>query len=925
MVYSENPYVDIIVYNVKNLGLGTILKLQSIADQKETLESKKNADRLLMCMEGTLTYDLVDTLSADVLRKSGIADEITMSLCMINPENVPKDMRDTVLKNYREEFINNYEELNDYYRMLNGLPPLGYNDVYITWVPDEGIVLDTSIPVHEMSNDALIILDANNVLEDMYQEDRENRAYLRYVLNRIDPYTARRVGPFGVLHIPTASTNGVEEIYNDYRDRLTINRAFTMQTVYSEAYKYESDYYDNFIAIFIVLNAMCDVIARTNEFITRKEVFDIRTVRYIFESYGVTYFPEIPMKYQIRMVKNLHTLIKYKSTPKCMVDICSLFGFENITIFKYYLFKSRKYDRANDSYSFTGDPEEDFEIKFVKIPIDEPMEDYIRNSTYHYDYDDITEQDPTWDGGLEHDDVKKQHLEASYNYTRTKYLSVDAMYDLAKVTTQQCYFFNMLYDNVKLETEINLSVPYISPSHKFNIVDIFVFLHCIACQYYGRKDLLLDTQSKILTVNGFNFKADLAIIAADLEQMGYTLEAKEMFEKFRIPTDSIPNLTQLMNLFVNNMDVRDVLVAGMRNADNLRVYNTYKYLYDSLMTMELTMEYFQNPETEEFYRDSEGDATYLEWLKHKDPILYYKLVEIDNIDDEENKTQLIANIIDNVVYVLEQYIDTEEFSGLFHNLPVVSVEAVKEYIRTVIDFYKSYKVHFLGVNTIYVFDDRNEGWVRIIDWMIFNRYFEKDEIVPIIERIFKMKVDMTKKDKIEILEKVYLDVRTWVYHNFIEKARPKDRKYYTSILNPKSVFYLVEGTETVVRDTYEDAFLPYDWLNGISNDYNFKEDNFIRDSITIKELEAWIEVTTSGYMLSFDIEGVTVPNTEEGIILYDGRINEDCEGRFIPIPSIADLYGSAEITCGLGMVKIVPINCEGENIIGTLNISGPAK
>ena len=52
------------------------------------------------------------------------------------------------------------------------------------------------------------------------------------------------------------------------------------------------------------------------------------------------------------------------------------------------------------------------------------------------------------------------------------------MYELAKVTAQQCYFFNMLYDNVKLETEINLSIPYISPAHKFNIVDIFVFLHC---------------------------------------------------------------------------------------------------------------------------------------------------------------------------------------------------------------------------------------------------------------------------------------------------------------------------------------------------------------------------------------------------------------------------------------------------------------
>ena len=47
-----------------------------------------------------------------------------------------------------------------------------------------------------------------------------------------------------------------------------------LQTVYSDAYKYESDYYDNFIAILIILDTMIDLISRTNEFITRREVFN---------------------------------------------------------------------------------------------------------------------------------------------------------------------------------------------------------------------------------------------------------------------------------------------------------------------------------------------------------------------------------------------------------------------------------------------------------------------------------------------------------------------------------------------------------------------------------------------------------------------------------------------------------------------------
>ena len=58
MVYSENPYVDIVTYYVKKLGLGTVLKMEQEALAKETLESKQNADFLLECIEGTMTFEM---------------------------------------------------------------------------------------------------------------------------------------------------------------------------------------------------------------------------------------------------------------------------------------------------------------------------------------------------------------------------------------------------------------------------------------------------------------------------------------------------------------------------------------------------------------------------------------------------------------------------------------------------------------------------------------------------------------------------------------------------------------------------------------------------------------------------------------------------------------------------------------------------
>ena len=827
MVYTENPYVDIVIYNTKKLALETVLKMPDNANAKETIESKKNADMYIACMENTATFELFDSFSKEVLMSAGITGTVLVS-SLLDKDSIPKDRRDAVLEAAKREFIENYEELNNYYRMLYGLPPVGHEDYVVEWVPPEEIVIDLSLPIHKMGTDSIRILDNYGVLEELYNEDPSNRGYLKHILRKVSPYAARKAPPFEKLFIPTIDS---AEITNEFKDRLEINRQYALKAVYSDAYKYNSDYYDNFIAVFIVLMTMIDVLVRVQEFIARKEVFDARTVKYIFESYGVPYFPEIPLKYQIKMVKNLHTLLKYKSTAKCMVDICSLFGFENIEIFKYYLLRSRNYVKSTDTYSFTGDNEDDFTMQFVKVPIDGNLEDFIRDSSYRADYDEIVAGDDTWIGGLEHKDVKKQHLDSEYNYTRTKYLSVDSVYDITKVAIQQCYFFNMLYDNIKLEGGLNLNFPYVDNSKPINIANIFIFLTALTYQYHNLKDMIMDTQGKVLTIMGFNFKANLGLIASDMMEIlrenghyGSPLSMRrssmnayktktqaeekqeiiKLLEQFNIPESSIPSMQQLMKIFTNNLDIREALVSGMRRASNLQLYNAYKYLYDSLMTIELNLDFFKNPETGDYYRDIDGDATFTEYLKHADSTLYYKLIEIQMMDDHENRIQYIASLIDNIVYVLEEYIDTEEFSGIFYNLPVVSIEAVKQYIKTIIDFYKSYKVHFLGINTLYLIDDKNECWVKVIDEAIFNIFFDKTDTIAINDRIGKMLTKLSKQERLQIIEKVYLDISTWIYTNPTDKISIKEKLYRICKMNYKESVIVTDEYSFNSRKQTED-------------------------------------------------------------------------------------------------------------------------
>ena len=934
LVYTENPYVDILIYNCKMLGMDTILKMDEEANAYETEESFRAAEKLIMCKEGSMHFEFFDSYSESVLRKAGITGAL-LARCKANKNFIPESMRPNVLKLQMAEFLETYEEQNYYYRKLAGLPPMGKVDYVENWVPPEGIEMDLSVPIHLMDDNAIKILYSHGVIDNMYAADKHNRAYMLFLDRRVDPYIARKAGKFAVLYIPTIDS---AEIEKEYRDRLESNKNYVLKVLYSEAYKYDSDYYDNIMAITIVLNAMMDVISRVQEFIARKEVFDLRTCQYVFESYGVEFFPTIPLRYQIKMVKNLHTLLKYKSTTKCMVDICRIFGFRDIKIFKHYLLRTRKYNKTKLTYSFTGDALVDFDLKFVKIPIDEDMNAYMRDTTYHEGYDDIVAQDPVWNGGLNHEDVKRQHAEQDFNYSRTKYLSVENIYDIAKMSAQNSYFFNILYDDVTLEDRLLVDVSAISNEKQFRLCDIFTFLAALTHYYYGMKDLMLDTQGKVLYVNGFNFKADLALIAEALGEMQYSEQGLELLKQFDLPTTQYPSISQLMNTFVNNMNLRDQLAKCMINADSLDHYMPFKKLYDALMTIELTLTHYQNPETGDFYRDSEGDATYKEYLRNVDPVLYYKLMEFDLIDDDETKNNAILTLIDNVVYTLEQWIDMDKFAGLLHGLPGVSVDAIKTYIMMVINFYKSYKVHILGINTIYYFDDKLEGWLQIIDKLILHRFLEKDEVIHLVERI-KRSVKFEPKEKVALYERIWLDITTWVNMHF------DDWIYLRDVL--VGIFHVLEKDDEIILDDvleeWKTIFEPETAIQLLDFQYthNRLEANHnlgIRERIWISTDTdpsafaiyiapetgkiydrdgnlLWPKTTTS--QVFFNLFNVEVP-AGETITIEDYRIDRHSVATFFVNSEFADLPHDVDVSCADGAVTVTSKSTY--DIIGTLRI-----
>ena len=70
-IYTDNPYVDEMVYYTKLMGIDTVLKMQDIADKNEDLESLKRAELYISCIENTVTFNMFDSYTETALISGG--------------------------------------------------------------------------------------------------------------------------------------------------------------------------------------------------------------------------------------------------------------------------------------------------------------------------------------------------------------------------------------------------------------------------------------------------------------------------------------------------------------------------------------------------------------------------------------------------------------------------------------------------------------------------------------------------------------------------------------------------------------------------------------------------------------------------------------------------------------------------------------
>ena len=764
--YTDHPLMDEICHHCKRILKGIVIKNDVLAGNMETKDSVIYGEAYItLCEEGKIrfelfpfNYDIYYLYYNDAFKASNYSKD---------KYRVPIEEREGLTNFANEYFKANFVETNNYYRSLMGLPPYdginedGSNEYDIFIFREElpegyNGYFDPALPLHEQSDELIDVLYADGIIDKLREKDfpGSNYTYMEHMASKsIDLYTARKAAKWDILYMPN--------VYYLIEDRFTelykINRELYMYRSYQKFYAQTGEYYDQLMILMVLAQTFSDLVTDVPEWYIRRDIFDIRSCQYFLESYGVKFFKTIPLKFQIRIVKGINNLIKYKSSNQNFDDILSIFDVD-ADIFKYWLYKS--YDEKTGEYN----------LEFISSKVDESYDSYIKNKIYRTPYDDITLQDKYWDGEDSHDYVKKQIHDQEFTIRGTKYMSIEYHISLSEFLYQMEYMLGTILDSRIDMSDILVPIPTIDENIKFKMSNLFLFLVILSKSFYRATlddksteviypedmsegtiptidEAHYDWKKKYLKemyikkngrIHGFNTSLDKESLRSKLRRRHSHFTFGDEPENFRIMKDS--EYEALADKVIAKSGINEFIVGG--NFDSveelMHYYNTntecYKKLTDQMLRVnnqddKFTLDYvFQELFTREYdtnyYILSNGEKAddLLDVLKDRDFILYETVYKIMSENSLDYRQDVIRNIMNDVIETLEYYFYGQGVDYLFAFTSTQSFEAIIQYIYLMIGFFKSYKVYFLDPYTTYVTDDKLENSAKAIDNIAEVRY-----------------------------------------------------------------------------------------------------------------------------------------------------------------------------------------------------------
>mgnify|MGYP003516827382 FL=1 len=123
--------------------------------------------------------------------------------------------------------------------------------------------------------------------------------------------------------------------------------------------------------------------------------------------------------------------------------------------------------------------------------------------------------------------------------------------------------------------------------------------------------------------------------------------------------------------------------------------------------------------------------------------------------------------------------------------PGVGTEAVRKYLYNVINFFKSYKVQYESINVVYIFDDKLDNKINIIDRILIEHDLTKADVVHALSKIYIWGL-LNPQDPVNIRDTIFIDFVNWIDKYYYEKMSFKEYLNTISNTNKSDIASFIE-------------------------------------------------------------------------------------------------------------------------------------
>jgi hypothetical protein len=708
-------YNDIVasLYDDAILMAGSlVIKREDLAEAGETYDSLVNFERFLSISQGTDYFYSYETFDIDIL--NDVLPEELVPLAIQSRENIPVEYREAILIKHRERYHTNYEEKNNYYRSLYGLPDVNDTDfIYINDIPG----IDPDTPIHLFTVMEISTLTALGVIDGIIKK-YPGKTYLGFLgVKRIDFVRARKAKNFEILFMIDPSNAEAKRLFlREYY----MSRRYHLSMYHKEAVN-PSESYDGVIGLMILVSAIRNLISVNQLFLINETLLNN-----ILKSYGLyDRFVKLPFRQKRRLVAELDTLLSYAGSDLVLVDISNIFGY-NTTINRYYILKRHNMENGEPIFPKlpNGDIDYDamYRLDFLKTNI---KEDKITISDDKLiDFEEVINRDPLWHVPMtktSEDTVAVSDLKREdFNLVMGKYVSVESAYDISKLVYEIAYFMNLLLDSRNNISLLSTSNMY-SNSGVSNVFTFLVFMFAAMSKRNGYDGNIPYSTTGILQILKFNLTDVSALLNDIIKEHEIDLKLDDvLLDKLNAPVYNIERLTEV---YRNNTEIYDLILERMMKTQDIKEYKGLLALKKVLFTSHTLRENFKK-------LDGTYAETYIEMLRDLDPSL---AVRIYNTEDEA-----LEDMIQYILEKLQVIFDEAELEFLFLNTPEMQERVMKAYFIEMVNLFIGSTTNLDTFDIVYTLSGP-ENMHRIISRAIPEMEMYTHNKVSVIDKVYTAK------------------------------------------------------------------------------------------------------------------------------------------------------------------------------------------